>query len=247
MKSLSQTAALCLPMPAAMKDRRIPFANTPAQSARRAVALLAALCATAGSQAALQSYSNEASFLAAVGPVSTENFNSFTSDVTSAGVALFSFTDFTVLGRWVIDAPATQLVTDGSTNLFMDVSFGGFTQLQFSQPLLAWGAWFINRAPDTIRVDANGLAGPGSFQSVGLLSPTGSALQFIGFTADQPFNRITFEGSLSSPRTFAIDNLSYAASLAPAVPEPASWALMAAGLTGLAGWARRRVAAGQPA
>ena len=96
-------------------------------------------------------------------------------------------------------------------------------------------------------MDANALAGPGSFQPVGLVQPSGSGLQFIGFTADQPFNRITFEGSLSSPRTFAIDNLSYAASLAPAVPEPEGWALMAAGLAGLAGWARRRAAVRSPA
>ena len=90
---------------------------------------LAALCITGitNAQAAVQTYSNEASpeasFLAAVGPVRTENFNAFSSDVAPAGVTLFSFTDFTVLGRWVIDAPATQLPTDGSTNLFMDGQF----------------------------------------------------------------------------------------------------------------------------
>ncbi len=187
----------------------------------RALALLTSLCATANAQAALQTYSNEASFLAAAGPVRTENFNAFTGDVTPTGGQLPTLTDFTVQGRWVIDAPATQLTTDGSTNLFMDVSFGGFTALQFAQPLLAWGAWF-SRVPDNINVSADALAGPGSFQPVGSVQPSGSGLQFIGFTADQPFNRIVFTGSLSNARTFAIDNLSYAASLAPAVPEPGS-------------------------
>ena len=64
-------------------------------------------------------------------------------------------------------------------------------------------------------------------------------MQFIGFTSDQTFNRLVFESNGCCSASFAIDNLSYAAALAP-VPEPGTWALMAAGLAGIGVWTRRR-------
>jgi hypothetical protein len=213
-----------------------PISNT-----LKTFALTAALCAagTAGAQSALQTYSSQASFLAAVGAVSTETFNAFTSDLALANVNV-QLADFVVRGDLVVDAPQTQLVIDGTTNVFIAVgSLWGVAELRFAQPLKAFGAWF-SRAPERIIVDADSLAGFGSYTHVGTVMPAmENPLQFIGFTSEQSFNRLVFGGQGCCRHTFAIDNVSYSANLAP-VPEPGTWALMAAGLLGLTRMARRQ-------
>lgn len=197
----------------------------------------AALCATAPAHAASQVYTSEAAFLAAVGPHRTETFNGFTADQHDAG-ALLTLADFKVQGAWTLDAPDNRLPTDGSTNLLIDVSIGGWADLRFTSPIKAFGAWFSN-TPSTFKVDADSLAGYGSYSHVADLPTGGAGLQFIGFTSDQAFNRLIFEGAGCCSRVFAIDNVAYAAALAP-VPEPESWALLAAGLAGVALHARRK-------
>lgn len=224
---------------------RVPFPATPVTSARRTLALLAALCAAASAQAASQVYTSEAAFLAAVGATRTENFNSFTRDISissSHPAASGDFGgDFVLQGSWMIDSPTTLRDIDGTTNLYFGLSGGSWSDMSFKTPLRAFGAWF-NGVPPIFTIDANSLEGQGSYRHVARLEPSGGGLQFIGFTSDQTFNRLVFESNGCCSASFALDNLSYAAALAP-VPEPESWALMAAGLAGLAGWARRRTAA----
>ena len=173
-------------------------------------------------------FASEAEFLAAITAARTETFNQFNRDISIASdhpASSGNFGgDFTLQGGWMIDAPQTLRDIDGSTNLFFGMSPGSWADMSFSTPLRAFGAWF-NGVPPTFIIDANSLEGYGSYRRVARLEPTGSGLQFIGFTSDQTFNRLVFESAGCCSTSFAIDNLSYATALAP-VPEPETWGLM---------------------
>lgn len=204
-------------------------------------AMLIALCTAATAQAANVRYTSEASFLAAVGAVNSETFNGFTKDTTNDlfGVPqTLNLSGFALKGAWNVDAPDPDTdplrTIDGSTHVLIDLAWGGGTELRFDAPIQAFGAWFRG-APTAIRVDGDSLEGFGSYRNVAELRPefaAQSALQFIGFTSDQTFNRLIFLGNGCCRWNFAIDNLSYATTLA-AVPEPHNWVLMALGLLGL--------------
>lgn len=93
----------------------------------------------------------------------------------------------------------------------------------------------------TITFSAIGAEG----QSLGSVSASGFAdNSFGGTTGEDRFFGVQFAGGIrsititNSSGGIEVDHLQYGA-MAP-VPEPGSWALMAAGLAGMAGWKRRR-------
>lgn len=201
---------------------------------------LAALPASAN----LLVYTDQTSFLQATGTVQGVTFNAYTADLSAN---LLDFGAFTTQGNLSLDAPSQSYTTDGSTNLYVNTTYGGWADLRFDQPLLAFGAWFSginpsNRPYSSIRVDADSLAGYGSYSHLGsYLPPTTAAgtQQFIGFTSTQAFNRIVFEGAGCCSSSFAMDNVVYSAALAP-VPEPETYALLLAGLGLMGAVVRRR-------
>lgn len=227
----------------------MPASRHPASTfkalALSAAALTAGLCAAGPASAGLQFYSDPSLFMAAAGTLQAESFNSYAADLAASGGSRLLMTDFAVQGAWIVDAPAARRHIDGSTNLFIDVSYGGWADLHFDQPLTAFGAWFSG-VPASLRVDADSLQGYGSYRHLGALQPgaSESGLQFIGFIADESFNRIVFEGRGCCSGSFAVDTLSYAFANAQGpvstVPEPASWALLLAGLGAAGLWGRRQ-------
>ena len=170
--------------------------------------------------------------------------DSYTVDLWADNV---NFGAFVAHGSNTVDAPNQSYTIDGSANLFINTSYGGWSDLRFNQPIVAFGAWFsglnpTNRPYSTITVDADSLAGYGSYSHLGSYLPpttTAGSIQFIGFTSTQAFNRIIFEGAGCCSTTFAMDNVIYTAALAP-VPEPETYAMLLAGVGLLAGVARRR-------
>lgn len=223
--------------------------SAPKPSARRTLAVLAALCMAASAQAANVTYNSEAAFLAAVGAVKSETFNAFTADTNNDmfGVGqTLNLSDFVLKGSWNVDAPnpgTDPLRTiNGSTHVRIDLVWGGGTDLRFSDPIKAFGAWFRG-APTAIKVDGDSLDGFGSYRHLDELRPeyaAGSELQFIGFTSDQTFNRIVFLGAGCCIWNFAIDDVAYASALNPdttpgpsPIPEPGSLGLALVALAAL--------------
>lgn len=206
-----------------------------------ALGLSAALSGTlsgTASQAAVQFFDSEAQFLAALGGVQREGFERFASDLDSSGRGL-DLGAFVVNGVWRVETPPGPSGVDGSAFLALDLSYGGWAELKFGAAQRAFGAWF-SQVPVRLSADANSLEGYGSYRLVSSLEPAGlpgGAPQFIGWIADQSFNRVVLEGAGCCSRRVALDEIRFVG--ASAVPEPGAFALMLAGLAGL-GWRGRR-------
>lgn len=190
--------------------------------------------------AAFTVYTDEASFLATSGPISSENFDSVTADIaaSSAGTTIG---DIKLSGNATIDAPTNGIDINGSTNVYFNTSYGGWAELVFNQPITSFGMTMNNERLQLLKIDFARI-GPafGEYHHIATYAAPDpyasnqSINGFMGFTSDVAFNRIVFSGTGCCSSTFAVDNVSYASSLAVPVPEPLSAALMSSGLIAVA-------------
>lgn len=199
-------------------------------------ALFLAMPASAG----LTVFSDSGSFLAATGSVQTETFNSYTNDQAANNLNFGAFVGHNSLQ---VDAPDLKLSINGTTNLYSDISYGGWFTLRFNAPIMAYGAWFSGLSSRIgLTVAADSLSGYGSYSTLGRYQATASpdnTPQFIGFTSTEAFNGITFESNGCCSARFALDNVMYTHALAP-VPEPETYAMLLAGLGVMGAVVRRR-------
>lgn len=199
-------------------------------------ATLAATTTTA--QAEVTPYTDPGAFGAVAGPLAVEDFESYSTPINMG--TSFAFASFTVTnsnndtrllpGSSEYNVNGTQFLY---TNLVRTSSVSpGIITFTFDVPITAFGANFFSLNNNFTRTIAT--VGGVTFDPLPI-SP-----DFLGFVSDTPFTTLSFSiAPFQSPLdTIGIDNLVFSAAV-PAVPEPATWAMLIAGF-GAAGTALRR-------
>jgi len=219
---------------------------------------LVALVVTAAepASAAFISYTNEAVWLGAVGPLSgTEDFNSFVTDTSFIGVSV-ALNNMSVIGTSGANGVLTQKIDalaleftgfydiDGTAQLLADLQ-GSVqnTRFNFTNAVTAWGADMRGAAdvPRDTRIHVydslNNLLG-----TVFMSSPSGNnTLQFYGFqiTGGAAASYIVFTDNSDGNDVFGLDNIGFVTSNNE-VPEPTSLVLFGIGACSAAAGAVRR-------
>jgi hypothetical protein len=193
-----------------------------------AALLAAGICHPAA--AAVTPYTDFSTFSAAAGPTALFDFNSTPDgsfDGTSYDVGPFTLTGDST-GQFADSEVVNGQVTGDACDLLCGAS--GFSYfVSFDTPISAFGATFSSVAGGlgslVITIDGQGVAGS--------LTAEG----FFGFVSDTAFTTIKFSSAASYHH---FDDVRYAiATVAPSVPEPATWGMMIGGFA-LAGATMRR-------
>ncbi|MCI0529143.1 MAG: hypothetical protein L0Y56_17035, partial [Nitrospira sp.] len=105
----------------------------------------------------------------------------------------------------------------------------------FDTPILAFGISFNTDAIlfDAYRITTDlGDVAPSAYDPFpGLVPPTG---QFAGLISDTPFSVVTItQGPSNLNQAFTLDDMTYARSSAPLIPEPSTFILLGAGFSSL--------------
>ena len=204
----------------------------------------AALGAATSASAQVTTYTSRSAFSAAAGPLTTQTFNSYTTD-TSFRTTPLTFPGFTLAGAGAgqlsenfIDVPPLQFAifnVDGTPIVNAFTSSASSVIFTFLAPITAFGADFASFQDGIVRssIVINGqtiipdVAG----------AENSNTVRFLGYTSSTPFTTVTFNGTVGDG--FGIDNVSFSSAVTAAVPEPGTWALMLTGF-GAVGFTMRR-------
>jgi hypothetical protein len=224
--------------------------------ARTTLFALAALLSARPATAQLTVFTSKAAFDAAVGPTTTETFTNTSHFPLATGV-LNSSTVGAGLVAGDIRPGATYSSLPVGPGSFFNIDAGGVYSggfldgigqnpnaplvVTFDTPASAFGFVTNDFMGSSFSLTAN-LVGGGSYANV--FSGLGGALQFFGFrSASAGITSVSILGDNASGFRFALDDFQFnAAPTTPTTttPEPLSVTLVAGGLLGIGGVARRR-------
>ncbi len=202
-------------------------------------AALLLVTATASVAATVQ-FDDRTTFEAAAAGLTTNDLNSFVSDVDLAGSAVVDVGDFTITGPASgiarIDAGGDGVTpVDGTAYIQGIGAAGSSIVFTFATSIFSFGVdlFGINNNNERTQVVIDG-------DIFSLPVVGGNVASFFGVTSDTPFNTVAF--SLLLGEDAGLDNITYGGDAA-VIPLPGGLPLLLAGLAGLGIAARRRKSA----
>lgn len=212
------------------------------------ILVFVALAFSVPAEAGFTFFTSRSSWEAAVGTFSTENFNSVATQSIAPGVTQIGLIQFSHPGPNALGGlPATEIATgvNGTPGITAAVGIDGHPMFgnlpEYNDYILPWtaNAFGANWESASSAAQLVLTAPDGSINLPDHLPYPGTG--FFGFITDTPFTtlRVTGLSTLvdNAGEIYSIDNISFNGSAV--VPEPASYVVLAAGLSLILG--RRRV------